>query len=235
MMTSGPVSYQSTLDDLAREILEYAEVYTRKDLPEILEDQANKLSCFGFSDDAQGLFQESSLTAPSAEYLTALPAELGYHIRRGKTKDGVTRPLFTEGYQLLTYKRGARKGQYRKNKRGEILHKIIGVEGEMNRRIRARLYQAAGWLSNALPRYAGSAARNAGQQPNRAVVALVLTGERLSISITNTSAAALEVAERTGYLAQALANRAHDLFVYTSRKRREREEEFNAKKMPAPH
>ena len=227
-MNFGPVSFQSNLDDLGDAILKYAEVYTKKDLPEILRDQANKLSCSDFGDGNRGLYQESAATAPSAEKLTALPPELNWRIKR------TNRPVFTLGYQLLVHKRGTLKGQFRRNKKGQITHKLIGQEGEMNRRIRHIGYHASGWLSPRLSRYANGEAAAAGQR-QRAVVTLVLTGTRLSVTITNTSTAALEVAERTGYLARALINRRADLMVYVNRKLAERTAELNAQKLPAPH
>ena len=227
-MNFGPVSFQSNLNDLGDAILKFAEVYTKKDLPEILRDQANKLSCCDFGPDNRGLFQESAMTSPSEQTLTALPPQLNWHVKR------VGRPVFTEGYQLLVHKRGALKGQFRRNKKGQITHKLIGQEGEMDRRIRHRLSQASGWLSPRLSRYGNGAAAAAGQR-QRAQVVLVLTGNQLSVSISNTSTAALEVAERTGYIARALVNRRADLLVYANRKLAERTAELNNQKLPAPH
>ncbi len=233
-MKYGPVTYESNLGALGDSILAYAEVYTKKELPEILLDQAAKLSCNALGEGAQGLFQESAATAPSVELLEALPQQQNWRIKRRDKETGVVRPIFTEGYYRITYKRGVRKGQRMVDKRGKYTGKLVGVEGVIPRRERARLWQASGWLSARLGKYASGAASSAGHQGNRAVVTLVLTGPTLSVEITNTSKAALEVAERTGYMARAVVNRIQDLDAYTRRKWEELLDKLNSTQLPAP-
>ncbi len=216
-MQYGPVTYQSNLPALGAAILAKLEV-SKKSLPALMEEQATRLSF--------DLFHASAATAPTPEYLDALPASRGYRIRHPG------RPLFTEGYALLTYKRGARKGEYRHNRKGQIAHKLIGVEGEISRRQRHAGFQAAGWVSSRVK--TASLAASVGQKPNRAVIEMVLTGDVLSVAITNTSPAALEVAERTGYMTRAVVRRIQDLETYTAQKAAELGSQITSLTLPAP-
>ena len=233
-MQYGPVTYQSNLPALGAAIVAYAEVYTKKDLPAILVDQGAKLSCNALGEGAQGLFQESAATAPSIELLEALPQAQNWRIKRRDKKTGVVRPIFTEGYYRIARTRGKRAGERFVNKKGQFYGKLVGVEGVIPRRERARLFQAAGWLSPRLGKYASGVASAAGQKNDRAIVTLVLTGPVLSVEITNTSPAALEVAERTGYLTRAVVNRINDLILYTERKWAELVAQLSSLALPAP-
>ena len=209
------VTYRSNFPELGKAILLYAEVQTKKDLPEILEDQANKLACSDFGEGAQGLYQESAKTAPSQAMLLDLPAQRNYRIKHPG------RPLLTQ-FEQRAFKRGKKKGQVRAVQ--------VGVEGEMNRRARHRFYQAAGWLSARLSKYARG--RNRGQ--DRAQVTLQLTGTSLYVLIANNSPAAGEVADRTGYLARAVNARVADLMAYVTRKITESAQAFNRQRLGRP-
>lgn len=202
--------YESNIANLCEAVTEYASVHNmREPVEEILVDQANKLSFW--KGENPGLFQEACAIAPSRDKLEALPITRGWKILRavdisGTRKSqaegqaGPFRPIFNKNeYHTLT--RGKRKG-------ATTVRRVQGtMEGEIDRRVRHRLYQAIGWLSPRLSKY-GRANRD------KAVVFIQTSGNTLSVVIRNQSNHAAEIAGRTGYVERAVKNRYNDLMIY---------------------
>ena len=219
-MKSGPVTFTSNIGDLGDMIAAKLRGFIENDVPALMEDQGARLSCFPGNGSEQGLFQAGAALAPSEQFLLDLPGRRAYRI----THPG--RLMFTDGVRPATGKSRPRPGRPRTT---------VGLEGEMQKRAKHRGYHAAGWLSDRLGRYAGGAAESFGQKGNRAVVALVLTGNQLSVSITNTAPAALEVAERAGYLEEVVGSHLEILLARVVQKQDELFKQLNSQQLPAPH
>lgn len=219
--------YISNLPEFCEALTQFAAVWQAgRDTPldAILIDQANKLDNSDFGAGNRGLYQEACAIAPSEDELMGLPEKLGWRIKR---QSG---PIFTQATALARYRRGKKKGQYKVDKRGRIRHSPLGAEGEINRRIRHRFYQATGWLTPRLSKYAPLPSG-----VDRAGVVIQQEGGIISCVITNFSTMAGEVAERTGYLARAITNRERDMGAYIMRKFDELRTDLQSTHLPPPH
>jgi len=190
----------------------------RGPLPEIMHDQAAKLSCSDFGDGKVGLFQEAAAIAPTMKELFALPAKLHWHIKR-RGRPVLT--MFTE----TVYKRGKKKGQKREVRaRRADGEKILA--GEIQRRMAARLYQATGWLSHVL-----DAEVKSGRLKKQAsgIVEFKLEGDVMIVSITNPRKNSAEVNMAHGnYVQRAIDNRVIDMLEYIERHKDRVAVEFNS-------
>lgn len=187
-------------------------------------DQANKLACSAFNDSAKGLFQYAADLAPEAEELAALPFKLDWRIKRRG------RPVVTlKAWKVRT--RGKNKGTGRwvrkKYSKGENKGENIKA-GEINRRLAARLYQASGWLSNALDRYVRS-----GKLERAGSVIFNLNGDIFSVTLINPRKNAMEVNMSHGnYIDKALQARAADMLVYLEKHMNKVSDKFRTKYFP---
>jgi hypothetical protein len=195
--------YDSNIPHLGQIIRAYGEALGRP-MPEVLEDQANKLCSSNFGDGKLGLFQEAAALAPTRQELFALPVLLNYRIRRRG------RPVFTR-FTTRTVKRGKNKGKQiqvrAKTAEGDKMK-----AGEIERRAAARFYNASGWLNPAFMKYAKSRKI----KPNGAV-SISLNGDVLSVTFINATTKAGEVDARYHYVDRALRNRAEDMLEYINK------------------
>lgn len=98
------------------------------------------------------------------------------------------------------------KLKYRIKRSGRTVAQEIAA-----RQVQAGYYQASGWLVPGLTDIGGEGSR---VKTIRGRVDMQLTGDRPSITLTNTSPNALEFANRTGYMARAVYNQTQDMLVY---------------------
>lgn len=190
-------TYESNIPDLVSTIKQYAQAAS-KPPTEVLLDQASKLACSDFGGNNKGLFQYAAETAPSKEKLQNLPQALGYRIKR------TGRPIFTEQVFKMR-KRGKHAGT--------AAWRQVGKKGEINMRSAHRLYQAAGWLSIYLAKYA----RGKLGSGNRASVEIQVKGEIAYVILRNESTNAKEVSQSHGnYIERALTARRDDMLVYVN-------------------
>jgi hypothetical protein len=201
---------QATYSGFSGQLATVIKAYTQaigQPLPDVLVDQANKLSCSDFGDGKRGLFQEAADLAPSMEEIFALPVKLDWHIKRRG------RPVLTM-YEQKAYKKGPKKGQMREVRRKGADGKNMKA-GEIQRRLAARYYQATGWLSEVLAKEikSGRLKRQA-----CATVYLKLTGDVLSVTLTNPRKNSAEVNLAHGdYVQKALNARVADMLEYVNR------------------
>lgn len=214
-------TYKSGITDACAEIIkEVAAVKGHSTEQEFL-DQAAKLACSNFGEAAKGLFQYAAELAPTREEIATLPLKLNWRIRRrGRPVLNLT--------SWKVRKKGKNKGTgrwvRRTYKRGENKGKKIRA-GEINRRIAARLYQATGWLSNALDKYTKST-----KLARAGTVVFNLSGEVLSVTLNNPRKNAMEVNNANGnYIEKALQARAADMLSYLEKRMNRVSKNFRTK------
>lgn len=94
------------------------------------------------------------------------------------------------------------------------------------RQVQAGYFQASGWLVPGLIDISGEGSQ---VKTIRGKVSMQLSGNKPSITLTNTSPNALEYGNRTGYISRAVYNQTQDMLVYIQKHLDLTAQEFNKK------
>lgn len=180
--------------------------YNRRSTPLLLEQLGAKLSIDAYLEAARLIPKQKAI-------IEALPARLGYRIKRRETGS------LARGNEFDVFKKGKRKGQYRQQSisaqavRAGGNHVTIADEIRLRKRW-AGIYQASGWLSELTTRLI----KSAGRFKQGAIVVKQLSGSHVTLRITNPRTHSAEYADSTGYLARAFQRRIADMQIYIQRK-----------------